>query len=310
MKSDIKKYAIIGAALAGSALLFSCDGDNGHDGAPGAPFTQLKNSDLIENIFTASELRMTLDPSTTGAYTGTPEVYIDFDSRFLANLENNSSAQNPGLLTDQLVGRPQLRITGLVAPGDGTFTIGSIQGDVSAPFGSIDAADSPLFKDMTFTSLQIIQNTYIGTFKTLVGTTAEPVTLSQDAFAEAGGTNITAPPSYTVANVQQEAPPVKVQVQTADVSRTPLYTLKPNEVAVRFQKGTEDAVFVLIAPAGLDFTGLTFDPDNIATANSTFVATATPQRLVAASGSEFATGSFRLDIDTTQGGDAAFLPTN
>lgn len=311
MKFKIKKYAIIGAAMAGSAVLFSCNGSDGHDGATGAPYVQLTNADLIENIFTASELRMTLDPSTTGSYSGTPEVYIDFDSRFLGNLENNSSAANPGLLTDQLVGNPQLLITGLVAPGNGTFTIGSIKGDVDGN-GSIDGLDAPLFEQMTFTSVQIIQNTYIGTFQTLVGTTAEPVTLSQNAAAESASSNITSPAGFGPAqNVQQQAPgSAAVQVQDTKVPRTTLYTLKPTEVAVRFAgSGVDDQVYVLTAPAGLNFTGIVFDPNNIAKA-STFVATTTPQRIVADSGSEFATGSFRLDIDTTAGGDAGFLPTN
>jgi len=310
MKFEIKKFAKFSAILASSALLFSCDGDDGKDGATGAPFTQLKNSDLIPNVFTASQLRMTLDPSTTGSYTGTPEVFIDFDSRFLGTLENASL--NAGLLTDQVVGAPQLRINTLAAPGNGTFTIGSIKGDVDDD-GDIDVNDSPLFEQMTFTSLQIVQNTYIGTFTTLVGTTAEPVTLSQNAPSENVNiaTNIVEPADFDLANVQKEFGGTKVLVQNTASPRATLYTLNADEVAVRFESvgNEDDLVFVLKAPADLNFTGLVFDPANTFT-SAGFVATAVPKRIVAASGSEFATGSFRLDIDSTQGGDTGLLSTN
>ncbi len=310
MKFEIKKIAKFSAIIASSALLFSCDGDDGKDGAPGAPFTQLKNSDLIPNIFTASQLRMTLDPSTSATYTGTPEVFIDFDSQFVGTLENQSL--NSGLLTNQVVGNPQLRFNALAAPGNGTFTIGSIKGDVDED-GDIDVNDAPLFQTMTLTSLQIVQNTYIGTFTTLVGTTAEPVTLSQDAAAENLGAQIgvSAPAAFpTLVNVQQETGTTKVLVQDTSSPRVTLYTLKADEVALRFQGATGDVVFVVKKPAvGYDFTGKVFDISNFAKA-STFVATTTPQRIVADSGSEFATGSFRLDIDSTQGGDTGLLSTN
>ncbi len=323
MKLNIKKYATRGALLACGGLLFSCDGDDGRPGrdgnagTPGLPYTPFTNADLINPIFTAAQLRLILDPSTTGAYTGTPEVHIDFDSPYLANLENASI--DVGLLWDQIVGNPQLRIIGLDAPGTGVFTIDQIKGDVDHD-GDIDVFDNDLFTDSTFTTLTIHQNTYIGTFTTLVGTTADPVTLSQNAPAQRGVTATPAPiGGFVFQEAQQQSGGTTVIVQdTSSSPRLDLWQLTAEQVAFRFQDPSgEDLVFVYnrgATTAGdIATAGLVFDATNTVVVGPGHGNPAPNVgnlvRVVAAAGSTYATGHFRLDIDTTAGGDPAFTPT-
>jgi len=88
LKNDIKRYMTLGAVLAGSTFMVSCDGNDGQNGSngidgnsPNLPVAAPDGASL-----SISTLTLTVD-SPQGTFTQGQQIYIDFDSTTVARSE-------------------------------------------------------------------------------------------------------------------------------------------------------------------------------------------------------------------------------
>lgn len=106
LKNDIKKYMTLGAVLAGSTFMVSCDGDDGADGIDGidgnSPDIAVASPD--SSAISVSTLTLTVD-SAQGTFTQGQQIFLEFDSATVARSEADI---NDNVWTDLSLGQVSL----------------------------------------------------------------------------------------------------------------------------------------------------------------------------------------------------------
>jgi hypothetical protein len=187
MKNDIKKYLTIGAALAGSAFMVSCDGDDVtvlQDTGVADAITDAIGDKPVAPIkiaeFPVTSLKLAFE-STAGtcigaAFTAGEEYEIDFDSTTVITADQTTgNAQADGVDDDNITfgaDTDNLFVEGITAdPALATWTIDFVK-------EGTDSTGSVLLSDLTFTPLASDQRSVTGRF---TATAPVDVNFNQDA---------------------------------------------------------------------------------------------------------------------------------
>jgi hypothetical protein len=187
MKNDIKKYLTIGAALAGSAFMVSCDGDSVsvlQDTGVADAITDAIGDKPVAPIkiaeFPVTSLKLAFE-STAGtcigaAFTAGEEYEIDFDSTTVTTADQTTgNAQADGVEDDNInfgEDTEDIFIEGITAdPALATWTIDFVK-------EGTDTTGTILLSDLTFTPLASDQRSVTGRF---TATAPVDVNFNQDA---------------------------------------------------------------------------------------------------------------------------------
>jgi hypothetical protein len=184
MKNDIKKYLTLGAVLAGSAFMVSCDGDDVsivQDSGVANAITEAVGNKPVAPIALAkyplTSLKLAIETaggncSSTGVAAG-DEIELDFDSTDVTSATDSTADAFADLTIDSTV------IFGIIGQQGfvndivnlaSTFTMEGI-------YAGIDETGDLVLGDLTFTPLASNQQSVSGRF---IGSTTVEVAFNQD----------------------------------------------------------------------------------------------------------------------------------
>ena len=194
MKNDIKKYLTLGAALAGSAFMVSCDGDDGAPGATGpagadgAAQYELFELAPAKELLPLGQFTLTVEDDTNTDFVTGDQLQFDVDTQRLYEYslyeqDAGGGFTNSGNITSQLGSWD----TQAIVEGDPTFTIIDI--DLDNDPTTDDSTDNYNIDSLTFTPNKVSLGTQSGTFELVVSPENVNINVEPNGAHEATPTN-------------------------------------------------------------------------------------------------------------------------